>query len=137
MTILKILQEIQVTSKSDSRGMLDFAEFQGFGRFETKRIYYISSVPEGNTRGAHAHKKLNQVFLSVSGQFEMTVTDGLVTETVQLNAHKNGFFLPAGYWRDLKNFSSDAICLVLASEHYDENDYIRSYEDYLEWKKSE
>lgn len=137
MATLKILQEIEVVTACDVRGILDIAELQGFGKFETRRIYYISSVPEGNTRGAHAHKKLNQVFFSLSGQFDMTVTDGLVTETVRLKAHKNGFFLPAGYWRDLKNFTSDAICLVLASEHYDENDYIRSFEAYLEWKKSE
>jgi dTDP-4-dehydrorhamnose 3,5-epimerase-like enzyme len=137
MAALKILQEIEVMTAVDARGILDIAEFQGFGKFETRRVYYISSVPEGNTRGAHAHKKLNQVFFSLSGHFDMTVTDGLVTETVQLKAHENGFFLPAGNWRELKNFTSDAICLVLASEHYDENDYIRSYEDYLEWKKSE
>jgi mannose-6-phosphate isomerase-like protein (cupin superfamily) len=137
MANLKILQEIQVTTKADARGILDIADFQGFGEFETKRVYYISKVPESNTRGAHAHKKLNQVFFALSGNFEMTVTDGLVTETVELKAHENGYFLPAGYWRDLKNFTSDAICLVLASEHYVENDYIRSFEEYLEWKKGE
>jgi mannose-6-phosphate isomerase-like protein (cupin superfamily) len=137
MTTLKILQEIQVTTSADARGILDIAEFQGFGRFETKRVYYISNVPDGNTRGAHAHKQLNQVFFALSGNFDMTVTDGLVTETVELKAHEKGFFLPAGHWRDLKNFTSDAICLVLASEHYDENDYIRSFEEYLEWKKGE
>jgi dTDP-4-dehydrorhamnose 3,5-epimerase-like enzyme len=137
MASLKILQEIPVMTTGDARGILDIAEFQAFGKFETRRVYYISNVPEGNTRGAHAHKKLNQVFFALSGNFDMTVTDGLVTETVELKAHEKGFFLPAGYWRDLKNFTSDAICLVLASEHYDENDYIRSYEEYLEWKKSE
>jgi hypothetical protein len=137
MASLKILQEIQVTTKADARGILDIAEFQGFEKFETKRVYYISNVPESNTRGAHAHKKLNQVFFALSGNFDMSVSDGLVTETVKLKAHENGYFLPAGYWRDLKNFTSDAICLVLASEHYDENDYIRSFEEYLEWKKGE
>ncbi len=137
MTTLNILKEIQVTTKADARGILDIAEFQGFGKFETKRVYYICNVPENNTRGAHAHKKLNQVFFALSGHFSMTVTDGLVTETVELKAHENGFFLPAGYWRDLKNFTRDAICLVLASEHYDENDYIHSFEKYLEWKKDE
>ena len=137
MTTLKILKEIEVTTAVDASGILDIVEFQGFGTFETKRIYYISNVPESNTRGAHAHKKLNQAFFALSGNFDMTVTDGLITETVELKAHKNGFFLPAGYWRDLKNFTSNAICLVLASEHYDENDYIRSYGEYLEWKKGE
>jgi len=136
MTTLKILQEIQLTSKADARGILDIAEFQGFGKFETSRVYYISNVPESSTRGAHAHKRLNQVFFALSGNFEMTVTDGLVTETVELKAHENGYFLPAGYWRELKNFTSDAICLVLASEHYDENDYIHLYDDYLDWRRN-
>lgn len=137
MTALKILKEIQVTNYLDDRGNLDFAEFQSIGKFETKRIYYISGVPENEARGAHAHKNLDQVFFAVAGNFNMTVTDGSITETVDLKAHETGYFLPAGNWRDLKNFTNDAVCLVLASEHYDENDYIRSYEEYLEWKKSE
>ena len=133
----EILKEIQVTSILDTRGNLDIAEFLNIGKFETKRIYYISNVPENDTRGAHAHKSLDQVFFAVAGSFNMTVTDGFITETVELKAHEMGYFLPAGHWRDLDNFTSDAVCLVLASEHYDENDYIRSYEEYLEWKKSE
>jgi hypothetical protein len=133
----EILKEIQVTSILDNRGNLDIAEFQNIGKFETKRIYYISNVPENDTRGAHAHKSLDQVFFAVAGSFNMTVTDGFITETVELKAHEMGYFLPAGHWRDLGNFTSDAVCLVLASEHYDENDYIRSYEEFLEWKKSE
>ena len=136
MTPLKILKEIQVTNFLDSRGNLDVAEFQNIGEFETKRIYYISRVPESDVRGAHAHKNLDQVFFAVAGKFNMTVTDGFITETVQLIAHEMGYFLPAGHWRDLKNFTNDAVCLVLASEHYDEKDYIHSYEEYLEWKKS-
>jgi len=137
MSALKILKEIQVTNFLDSRGNLDVAEIQSVGKFETKRIYYISGVPENDARGAHAHKHLDQVFFAVAGTFQMSVTDGSNTETVDLKAHETGYFLPAGYWRDLKNFTIDAVCLVLASEHYDENDYIRSYEEYLEWKKIE
>jgi mannose-6-phosphate isomerase-like protein (cupin superfamily) len=133
----EILKEIQVTSILDNRGNLDIAEFQNIGKFETKRIYYISNVPESDARGAHAHKSLDQIFFAVTGSFNMTVTDGFITETVELKAHEMGYFLPAGYWRDLDNFTNDAVCLVLASEHYDESDYIRSYEEYLEWKKSE
>jgi mannose-6-phosphate isomerase-like protein (cupin superfamily) len=137
MMALKILKEIQVANYLDNRGNLDVAEFRSIGKFETKRIYYISSVPENDARGAHAHKNLDQVFFAVAGNFNMTVTDGSIIETVDLKAHETGYYLPAGYWRDLKNFTNDAVCLVLASEHYDENDYIRSYEEYLEWKKSE
>jgi mannose-6-phosphate isomerase-like protein (cupin superfamily) len=137
MTTLRILKEIHVANYLDNRGNLDFAEFRSIGKFETKRVYYISSVPESDARGAHAHKNLDQVFFAVAGKFNMTVTDGLVTETVELKAHNMGYFLPAGHWRDLNNFTNDAVCVVLASEHYDEEDYIRSYEEFLEWKKSE
>ena len=136
MAALEILKEVQVTNILDNRGNLDIAEFQNIGKFETKRIYYISNVPESDARGAHAHKNLNQVFFAVAGSFNMTVTDGFITETVELKAHEMGYFLPAGHWRDLNNFSSGAVCFVLASEHYNENDYIRSYEEFLEWKKS-
>jgi hypothetical protein len=136
MTSLKILKEIKVISFLDNRGNLDVAEFQSIGKFETKRIYYISNVPESESRGAHAHKKLEQAFFALAGNLNMTVTDGCITETVELKSHEVGYFLPAGYWRDLSNFTNDAVCLVLASEHYDENDYIYSYEEYLEWKKS-
>jgi mannose-6-phosphate isomerase-like protein (cupin superfamily) len=137
MAELKILKEIQVANYLDNRGNLDVAEFRSIGKFETKRIYYISGVPESDARGAHAHKNLDQVFFAVAGNLSMTVTDGSITETVDLKAHEMGYYLPSGYWRDLKNFTNDAVCLILASEHYDENDYIRSYEEYLEWKKSE
>lgn len=136
MTALKILKEIQITNFLDNRGNLDVAEFQNIGKFQTKRIYYISSVPENDSRGGHAHKNLDQVFFAVAGKFNMTVTDGSNTDSVELKAHKLGYFLPAGHWRDLNNFTNDAVCIVLASEHYDENDYIRSYEEFLEWKKS-
>jgi dTDP-4-dehydrorhamnose 3,5-epimerase-like enzyme len=137
MTPLKILKEIKISKFLDSRGNLNVAEFQGIGKFETKRIYFITNVPENDARGAHAHKTLNQIFFAIAGKFNLSVTNGIVSESVELNPKDNGYFLPSGYWRDLNNFSNDAICLVLASEHYDEGDYIRSYDQYLEWTKSE
>ena len=137
MSSLKILKEIEIKNLTDDRGTLSVAEFQNIGNFETKRIYYISNVSETDTRGAHAHKRLNQVFFAVAGKFTLTVTDGTNTESVELSPDDKGYFLPSGYWRDLENFTSDAVCLVLASEHYDESDYIRSYDEFLEWIKSE
>ena len=136
MSALKILKEIQVINFLDGRGILSVAEFHCIEKFETKRVYYISHALENDARGAHAHKNLNQVFFSVAGNFKMTVTDGLITETVELKAQDVGYFLPAGHWRVLTNFTSDAVCFVLASAHYDENDYIRSFEEFLECKKS-
>jgi dTDP-4-dehydrorhamnose 3,5-epimerase-like enzyme len=137
MTRLKILKEIEILNFLDSRGSLSVAEFHSFGRFETKRIYFISNVPENVTRGAHAHKNLDQVFFAVSGKFTLTVTDGKDTESVELNPCGKGYFLPSGYWRILENFTNDAVCVVLASEYYDEADYIRSFDEYLEWTKNE
>jgi len=137
MTKLKMLKEVEILNFLDGRGILCVAEFHSFGRFETKRIYFISRVPENETRGAHAHKNLDQVFFAVSGQFTLTVTDGKVTESVELSPSGKGYFLPSGYWRDLENFTTDAVCVVLASEYYDETDYIRSFDEYLEWTKSE
>lgn len=137
MSSLKILKEIEIENLVDGSGTLHVAEFQSIGIFETKRIYYISNVPENETRGAHAHKRLNQVFFAVAGKFSLTVTDGSNKESVELSPDNKGYFLPSGYWRDLEKFTSDAVCLVLASEHYDESDYIRSYDDFLDWIKSE
>jgi dTDP-4-dehydrorhamnose 3,5-epimerase-like enzyme len=137
MTSLKILKEIEIKNLIDGNGTLSVAEFQNIGKFETKRIYYISNVPENATRGAHAHKGLNQIFFAVAGKFILTVTDGKNKESVVLTPDNKGYFLPSGYWRDLEKFTSDAVCLVLASEHYDERDYIRSYDEFLEWIKSD
>lgn len=129
-----ILEPIDIENFKDHRGNLDIAELKFVEKFETKRVYYISDVPEGQTRGAHGHKELKQIFFALSGKFELTVTDGSVFETVELRAREKGYFLPPGYWRDLNQFSSDAVCLVLASEHYDESDYIYSYDEFLRWK---
>ena len=137
MSSFKILKEIEIRNLTDSRGTLNVAELQDIGNFETKRLYFISDVPVSHTRGAHAHKSLKQFFFSVSGKFTLTVTDGTYTESVELSPENKGYFLPCGYWRDLENFTSDAICVVLASEHYDADDYIHSYEEFVEWKKNE
>lgn len=132
-----ILKPVHVSHLMDQRGTLDVAELKIEDQFETKRLYCISGVPKSQSRGAHAHKSLKQIFFAVAGSLELTVTDGSTIETVELVAHKEGFFLPAGYWRDLKNFSDDAVCLVLASEHFSEADYIRSYDEYLRWRANE
>ncbi len=132
-----ILKPVHVSHLIDQRGTLDIAELEIEDQFVTKRIYCISGVPKNHSRGAHAHKSLKQIFFAVAGSLELTVTDGATTETVELVAHKEGFFLPAGYWRDLNNFSDDAVCLVLASEHFSEADYIRSYDEYLRWRTNE
>jgi glyoxylate utilization-related uncharacterized protein len=99
--------------------------------FSVKRIYYLYDVPSGETRGGHAHKDLEQVVFAVSGSFDITIDDGRTKKIVQLNRPDFGLYLPPGIWRDISNFSSGAVCLVLASEKFQEADYIRDYNNFL------
>jgi dTDP-4-dehydrorhamnose 3,5-epimerase-like enzyme len=103
--------------------------------FPTKRIYYLYDVPGGETRGGHAHYKLEQLIVAVSGSFDVILDDGKVKKTVHLNRPNYGLLIVPGIWRDLVNFSSGAVLLVLASEKYDELDYIRDYNEFLEYAK--
>jgi WxcM-like, C-terminal len=102
--------------------------------FAVKRIYYLYDMPGGETRGAHAHRRLEQLVVAASGSFDITINDGINKKTVSLSRPYMGLHLRPGMWRDLGNFSSGAICLVLASEKYDETDYIREYEDFKKFK---
>ena len=99
--------------------------------FEIKRVYYLYDVPGGEERGGHAHKQLQQFIIAASGSFDVTIDDGKNKKTISLNRPYYGLHIIPGIWRELSNFSSGAICLVLASEKYDENDYIRNYNDFL------
>lgn len=92
-------------------------------------------MPGGESRGAHAHKTLEQVVVAASGSFDITLDDGKNKKTINLARSYMGLHLLPGMWRDLSNFSSGAICLVLASELYNQKDYIRDYQEFLEWKK--
>lgn len=103
--------------------------------FDVKRIYYLYDVPGGENRGGHAHIELQQLIIAASGSFDLTVDDGVAKRTFQLNRPNVGLLMPYGLWRELDNFSSGSICLVLASEEYDEMDYIRDYSKFLIYKK--
>jgi oxalate decarboxylase/phosphoglucose isomerase-like protein (cupin superfamily) len=102
--------------------------------FDVKRVYYLYDIPGGESRGAHAHKNLQQVIIAASGSFDVTLDDGRNKKTVNLNRPYFGVHVYPGMWRDISNFSSGAILLVLASEAYQEEDYIREYEHFLEFK---
>ena len=134
MDPLNFLTKIDSQNYSDSRGILDVIELSEKLNFEIKRIYFISEVPVNSVRGAHAHKDLRQIFFATAGSFTLSVTDGERTDTVRISAHSGGYYLPSGYWRELTEFEPNSVCLVLASEHFDEADYIKEKSSYLEWR---
>ena len=103
--------------------------------FDVKRVYFLYDVPGGEARGGHAHKELQQLIVAASGSFDLIVDDGKVKRTFHLNRPYQGILMPSGLWRELNNFSSGSICLVLASLEYSEDDYIRQYSDFLNYKK--
>jgi hypothetical protein len=103
--------------------------------FDVKRIYYLYDVPGGESRGAHGHKDLQQLIVAASGSFDVSVSDGENKKTVSLNRPYIGLFLKPGMWRELHNFSSGAIVLVLASGLYNEDDYLRDYQEFLDYRK--
>jgi len=102
--------------------------------FDIKRIYYLYDVPGGSERGGHAHKALHQLIVAASGSFDVIIDDGCGKKIIQLNRPNFGLLIIPGIWREIVNFSSGAICLVLASEKYNVLDYIRDYNEFTEWK---
>lgn len=120
---------------SDRRGNLTVVENGVSVPFDVARIFYLYDVPGGVGRGAHAHHSLFQLIVAVSGSFSVTVDDGCVKRTFMLNRPYKALLVVPGIWASLEDFSSGAVCMVLASQPYDEKDYIRKYEDFLELKK--
>ena len=102
--------------------------------FEIKRVYYLYDVPSDAFRGGHAHKNLNQFMIALSGSFEVKIDDGSNNKKVMLNKPNKGLLIPSGIWREMDNFSAGAVCLVLASEFFDESDYFRDYNSFLDYK---
>lgn len=103
--------------------------------FDIKRVYYLFDVPSGAKRGGHAHKKLKQVLIAISGSFDVVLKNGKLKEIITLNRPDKGLLIENNIWRELENFSSGSVCLVLASEEFSEEDYIRNYKDYLSFIK--
>lgn len=104
--------------------------------FDIKRVYYLYDVPSGETRGGHAHKNLQQLIIAASGSFDVILNDGVNSRTITLNRPNYGLYVTSGIWRELVNFSSGGVLLVLASEVYAEEDYIRDYELYKKYSDS-
>lgn len=122
---------IQLPRIEDHRGNLSFIEGDRHVPFDIKRVYYLYDVPGGAARAAHGHKALHQFMIAMSGSFDVTLDDGREKKVFQLNRSYYGIYIPPMMWRDLDNFSSGAVCMVLASDYYDESDYYRNYDDFL------
>jgi dTDP-4-dehydrorhamnose 3,5-epimerase-like enzyme len=114
----------------DPRGNLTFVEGGNHVDFDIKRVYYLYDVPGGAERGGHAHRELKQVIIAMSGSFDVVLDDGHVSQRFHLNRSYMGLYIPSMVWRELDNFSSGAVCMVLASEVYDEGDYYRDYDEF-------
>lgn len=124
---------INLPKIEDPRGNLSVIE-KDVIPFEIKRVYYLYDVPSGAERGGHAHKNLQQFLIALSGSFDVILNDGKTEKMVTLNKPNQGLLIETGIWRELKNFSSGAVCLVIASDVFDENDYIRDFEEFVSFE---
>lgn len=124
---------IELPRITDPRGNLTVAEAMNHVPFDIRRAYWVYDVPGGESRGGHAHKRLKQLVIALSGSFTVTLDDGHERQTFLLNHPWQGLVIETGIWRTLDDFSSGAVCLVLASEPYDEEDYIYDYQEFLSY----
>lgn len=133
-TIISDVKRIELNRITDHNGSISVVQNSLDIPFDVKRIYYLYDIPSGSERGGHAHKVLQQLIIAASGSFDITLDDGRQKTTINLNRPSIGLLLPPGLWRELDNFSSGSICLVLASHEYSEQDYIRDYSEFLVFK---
>lgn len=122
---------INLPKITDQRGNLTFIEENDQIPFAIERVYYLYDVPGGSERGGHAHKGLHQLIIAISGSFDVILDDGENKMQVQLNRSYSGLYVCPMIWRELCNFSSGSVCLVLASNRYDEADYYRDYDEFM------
>lgn len=135
MSKLKSCKLIDLPRFSDSRGSLGVIEVGQDTPFEVKRIYYLFDVPDGAERGVHAHKELQQLIIPISGSFDITLDDGTDRQTFHLDNPTQGILISNMIWRELGNFTPGTVCMVFASEHYDDNDYYHVYEEFKDAAK--
>ena len=134
MTTIQDIALIKIPVVEDLSGNLAFIQ-NDILPFEFKRVYYLFDVPSSAFRGGHSHIEQHEVLIALSGSFEVTLNDGTNKKSYLLNKPNIGLHLPKGIWRQLENFSSGAVCLVLASDVFEESDYIRDYDVFLKSKK--
>lgn len=121
---------VKLSKHNHDNGNLTVVEDCNEIPFKIKRTYYLYDIPGGVERGGHSHKALYQLIVAISGAFDVTIDDGVKSLTVTLNRPYEGLLIVPGIWRTLENFSSGSVCAVIASEHYDEDDYIRDYNEF-------
>lgn len=126
------IEIIEIPKIEDYRGNIAVIE-NDVVPFEIKRVYYLFDVPSSSHRGGHAHKNLVQLLIPLSGSFDVVLNDGKENQTITLNKPDKGLLIKPTIWRELGNFSSGAVCLVIASEVYEEEDYIREFDQFLEY----
>lgn len=126
-----LAQFIDLPVIRDPRGNLSFAESGVHVPFRIERVYYLYDVPGGSVRAGHAHKVLHQLLLPIAGSFDVRLFDGRREEVVTLNRPHRGLHIGPMMWREIENFSSGSVCVVLASTHYDENDYYRDMDEFM------
>ena len=123
---------IMLPKIGDARGNLTFIEEHRHIPFSIKRMYYLYDIPGGGSRGGHAHRKLEQFLIAIAGSFDIVLDDGSCSDVVTLNRSFYGLYIPNMVWRELINFSSGSVCAVLASDYYEESDYIRAHSEFVE-----
>ncbi len=133
MSTLKDCKLLSIPKIEDPRGNLSVIENKVIP-FDIKRVYYLYDVPSGAERGGHSHKEQQEFLIALSGSFDVILNDGKKENVVTLNKPFQGLLIANGIWRELKNFSSGAVCLVIASDLFSEEDYIREFQDFLETK---
>jgi hypothetical protein len=126
---------IELGRHHGAKGNLTEVENGKIDGFDTERVFFIYDIPGGASRGGHAHKTLRELIVAASGSFDVYVNDGTRERTFHLNRPSQALLLSAGVWEELRDFSSGAVALVLASKHYDGEDYIRDFEQFVDYKK--
>ena len=127
---MSIPKRIVLPKIEDPRGNLSFIEANNHIPFDIKRVYWIYDVPGGATRGGHAYHKLHEYIIALSGSFDVVLNDGTKSEKYTLNRSYSGLYVPNLIWRSLENFATNSLCLILASEQFDESDYIRNMDQF-------
>lgn len=133
MTTINDCVIIDIPKIIDQRGNLAVIEGATIP-FDFKRVYYLFDIPTGSTRGGHAHKEQHELLLPLSGSFDVILNDSYNKRTITLNKPDKGLLITTGIWRELENFSSGSVCLVLSSDIFDELDYIRNFDDFITFK---